>query len=219
MTTQFILSILGLGIAGGGLGLGALYAFYRWRKKNPIDFNGMVTMYLSTLILLGAISGYHFLTSSWYLTKKGVHLVMDKGQDMVSSAISFGMVTIVDGFGKTSEHYEKKWEDAKLHERNSMEFKIIALNKKTKEDKSILHITFSSRNHSNHIISLNRLVRDELILLKDEKGLCFPLTLSDNREITIAPNASLVSEVDVVLPQGVSIKEFITPNQQLSLGR
>jgi len=43
--------------------------------------------------------------------------------------------------------------------------------------------------------------------------------LSDNREITIAPNSSLVSEVDVVLPDGVSIKEFITPNQVLSLGR
>lgn len=106
MTTQFILSIIGLGIAGGGLGLGALYALYRWKRKNPLPFNGIVTMYISTLILLGVFSGYKFLTSSYYITKQGVGYVVDKGQDLVSSAISFGMVTIIDGFGKTSEHYE-----------------------------------------------------------------------------------------------------------------
>lgn len=219
MTTQFLLSILGLAIAGGGLGLGALYALYKWKKKNPLSFNGIITMYISTLILLGAISGYSFLTSSWYLAKKGVHMVVDTGQEMVSSAISFGLVTIIDGFGKTSEHYEKKWEKNKLNERNNMEFKIIGLSKKSQNDNTILHITFSSKNNSEHIVKLNDLIKDELILLKDKKGLCFPLTLSNGREITIAPHASLVSEVDVVLPQGVSIQEFVTPNQQLSIGR
>ena len=111
MTTQFILSLIGLGIAGGGLGLGALYALYR-----------------------------------------------------------------------------------------------------------LLHITFNSKNSSDKTISLNKMIKDELILLKDKNGLCFPLTLSNNREITIAPHSSLVSEVDVALPEGISIKEFVTPNQKLSLG-
>lgn len=100
-----------------------------------------------------------------------------------------------------------------------MKFSIVAIKEKKDGDKPILHITFSSKNGSNRIVSLNQMVKDELILLKDEKGLCFPLTLSNNREITIAPNSSLVSEVDVILPDGVSIKEFVTPNQVLSLGR
>ena len=219
MTTQFILSIIGLAIAGGGIGMGVLYALYRWRKKNPLSLNRMVTLYLSSLILLGAISGYHLLSSSYYLTKKGVHLVVDTGQNLVSSAISFGMVTIIDGFGKTSEHYEKKWEEEKLKKSNKMEFSIISLKEQKDGNKPILHITFSSKNRSNQTITLNQMVKDELILLKDEKGFCFPLTLSDSREMTIAPYGSLVSEVNVILPNGISIKEFVTPNQTLSLGR
>ena len=219
MTTQFILSLIGLGIAGVGLGLGAIYALYRWKKKTPLSFNAIITMYISILILLGLFSGYKFLTSSYHITKKGVGYVVDKGQDLVSSTISFGMVTILDGFGKTSEHYKQKWENEKINKSNKMKFSIIAIKEKKDGDKPTLHITFSSKNSSNKIVSLNQMVKDELILLKDKKGLCFPLTLSNNREITIAPHGSLVSEVDVILPDGVSIKEFVTPNQVLSLGR
>jgi len=219
MTTQFILSIIGLAIAGGGLGLGALYALYRWKNKRAISFNGMVVMYIASFIILGVFSGYNFLTSSYYLTKKGVNYVVYKGQDLVSSAISFGIVTLTDGLGKTSEHYQQKWEREKLIQSNKMEFSIIAIKEKKDGEKPMLHITFSSKNGSNKTISLNQIIRDELILLKDSKGLCFPLKLSNNRELTIAPHSSLVSEVDVVVPDGVSIKEFITPNQVLSLGR
>jgi hypothetical protein len=218
VTTQFILSLIGLGIAGGGLGLGALYALYRWKKKNPLAFTNMVTLYISTLVLLGAISGYKFLTSSYYLTKQGVGYVVDKGQNLVSSAISFGMVTIIDGFGKTSEHYKEKWEKETLSQNNKMHFSIVAIKEKKDGEKPILHITFNSKNSSDKTISLNKMIKDELILLKDKNGLCFPLTLSNNREITIAPHSSLVSEVDVALPEGISIKEFVTPNQKLSLG-
>ena len=219
MTIDFILSILGLGIAVGGLGLGAWYALKRWRIKNPIAFNGMVKLYVLSLVLLGVFSGYKFLTSSYYLTKQGVNYVVDKGQDFVSSAISFGMVTIIDGFGKTSEHYEQKWENKKLTESSKMEFAIISVKERKDKNKSIVHITFSAKNGSNKTISLNQMIRDELILLKDKNGLCFPLKLSDNRELTIAPHGSLVSEIDVVLPDGVLIEEFITPNSKLSLGR
>ena len=127
MTIQSILSIIGLAIAGGGLGFGALYALYRWKNKRAISFNGMVVMYISTLIILGIFSGYNFLTSSYYLTKKGVGYVVYKGQDLVSSAISFGIVTITDGFGKTSEHYTQKWEREKLSQSNKMKFNIIAI--------------------------------------------------------------------------------------------
>ncbi|MCK4442693.1 MAG: hypothetical protein KAU90_11860 [Sulfurovaceae bacterium] len=219
MTTQFILSLIGLVIAGGGLGLGALYTLYRWKKKTPFTFNAIIAIYISTLVLLGIFSGYKFLTSSYHITKKGVGYVVDKGQDLVSSTISFGMVTIFDSFGKTTEHYEQKWENQKINKSNRMKFSIISIKEKKDGDKPTLHITFSSKNDSNKIVSLNQMVKDELILLKDKKGLCFPLTLSDNREITIAPHSSLVSEVDVIVPDGVSIKEFVTPNQVISLGR
>jgi hypothetical protein len=219
MTIDFILSIIGLGVTILGLGVGAWYGLQRWRKKSPLKLNALVAIYILVFVLIGAFSGYKFLSSSYYLTKQGVGYVVDKGQDFVSSVISFGMVTIIDGFGKTSEHYEKRWEDKKLTQNSKMEFSIVSIKEKNGGDKPILHITFSSKNGSNRTISLNQMVKDELILLKDDKGLCFPLTLTDNREITIAPNSSLVSEVDVVLPEGVSIKEFVTPNQVLSLGR
>jgi len=219
MTTTFILSVIGLALSIGALGLGALYALYRWKNKKAIAFNGLVVVYIAVFILLGAFSGYKFLTSSYYLTKQGVGYMVDKGQDLVSSVMSFGMVTIIDGFGKTSEHYEKKWEHQKVAQSDKMSFAIVAVGEKKDGDKPIVHITFSAKNNSNKIVSLNQMIKNELILLKDDKGLCFPLTLSENREITIAPNSSIVSEVDVVLPKGVSPRAFMTPNGTLSLGR
>jgi len=219
MTTSFILSIIGLAISIGALGLGALYALYRWKNKKAISFNAFVVGYISIFILLGAFSGYKFLTSSYYLTKKGVGYMVDKGQDLVSSAMSFGMVTIIDGFGKTAEHYEKKWEHQKVAQSDKMSFSIISVQESKNRDKPIIHITFSAKNNSSQIVSLNQMIKDELILLKDDKGLCFPLNLSNNREITIAPHSNIVSEVDVALPKGVSPKIFLTPNGEISLGR
>jgi len=219
MTTTFILSVIGLALSIGALGLGALYALYRWKNKKAISFNALVVSYITLFILIGAFSGYKFLTSSYYLTKQGVGYMVDKGQDLVSSVMSFGMVTIIDGFGKTAEHYEQKWEQQKVAQSDKMSFSIVAVEVIKDANKPMIHITFSAKNSSNQIVSLNQMIKDELILLKDDRGLCFPLTLSDNREITIAPNSSIVSEVDVLLPKGVTPKAFMTPNGVLSLGR
>ena len=111
MTTQFLLSLLGIGIAGGSFALLAGIAIYKWYKKEPIALmTPTVTTYVSIIVVLGAVSGYHLLTSSYHLAKKGTHLILDKGQELVSSAISFGTVTILEGVGKTYDHFQNKWE-------------------------------------------------------------------------------------------------------------
>lgn len=220
MTTQFLLSLLGIGIAGGSFALLVGLATYKWYKKEPIDLmTPMVTTYLSIIVVLGAVSGYHLLTSSYYLAKKGTHMVIDKGQDLVSSAISFGTVTILEGFGKTYDHFENKWEKESVAQVDNLKFEIISMQKIEKHIDAPIRIVFSVKNSGTKSVNLNEMIRDELILLKDERGLCYPLKISSAEQREVHSNTTLVSEVDVVLPKGILASKFVTPTQSLSLGR
>ena len=178
-----------------------------------------VTTYLSIIVVLGAVSGYHLLTSSYYLAKKGTHMVIDKGQDLVSSAISFGTVTILEGFGKTYDHFQDKWEAQSIAKAEKLNFTIISIQKIEKQIDSGVHIVFSVKNSGSKTIHLQEMINHELILLKDKKGLCYPLKIANIESIEVHPNTTLVSEVDVILPKGILASELITPTQNLSLGR
>ena len=216
MTTQFLLSLLGVGIAGGSFALLVGFAIYRWYKKEPIDLKSpIITTYLSIIIVLGAISGYHLLTSSYYLAKKGTRMVIDKGQELVSSAISFGTVTILEGFGKTYDHFQNKWETESLAKVEKLKFSIISMQKRD----GGIHIVFSVKNSGTKSIDLEEMINHELILLKDGNNLCYPLKITNAEQIELHPNTTLVSEVDVDLPKGILASKLITPTQSLSLGR
>ena len=216
MTTQFLLSLLGVGIAGGSFALLVGYAIYKWYKKEPITLmSPTVTTYLSIIVVLGAISGYHLLTSSYYLAKKGTQMVIEKGQDLVSSAISFGTVTILEGFGKTYDHFQNKWEKESIAKAEKLKFTIISMQKRD----GGIHIVFSVKNSGSKSIQLQEMIKHELILLKDEKGLCYPLKIANSEPIDVYSNTTLVSEVDVVLPKGILASKLVTPTQSLSLGR
>ena len=216
MTTQFLLSLLGVGIAGGSFTFLVSFAIYRWYKKEPIDLTSPIaTTYLSIIIVLGAISGYHLLSSSYYLAKKGTHMVIDKGQELVSSAISFGTVTLLEGFGKTYDHFQNKWEKETLSKVEKLKFSIISMQKRD----GGIHIVFSVKNSGTKSIDLEEMINHELILLKDGNGLCYPLRVTNTEDIEVHPNTTLVSEIDVDLPKGILASKLITPTQSLSLGR
>ena len=220
MTTQFLLSLLGVGIAGGSFALLVGFATYKWYKKEPIALmTPIVTTYLSIIAVLGAVSGYHLLTSSYHLAKKGTEMVIEKGQDLVSSAISFGTVTILEGFGKTYDHFQNKWEKESIAKAEKLSFSIISMKKIEKETDAGVHIVFSVKNSGSKNIHLEEMIKHELILLKDEKGLCYPLKIANSEPIDVHPNTTLVSEVDVVLPKGIVASKLVTPTQSLSLGR
>ena len=137
-------------------------------------------------------------------------MAIDKGQDLISSAISFGTVTILEGFGKTYDHFQNKWEAQSIAKVEKLKFAIISMNKR---DKGI-HIVFSVKNSGAKNINLQ-----EMILLKDEQGLCYPLKISNAEQIEVHPNTTLVSEVEVLLPKAVLASKLVTPTQNLSLGR
>ena len=101
-----------------------------------------------------------------------------------------------------------------------MSFNIISIKTIEKKDtKKELHIVFSVKNSGTNSINLNEMVKHELVLLKDDKGLCYPLHVSYAEQIEVHPNTTLVSEVDVTLPKGILASTLITPTQNLSLGR
>ena len=72
MGTQFLLSLVGGGVAGGGLLLiGGRYA-YKWYKKEKLDINGEMVAIVSILLMTGVISAYKLAESSYHLAQDGV---------------------------------------------------------------------------------------------------------------------------------------------------
>ena len=216
MTTQFLLSILGLGIAGGGLALLVGTALYKWyKKRTPLSLTPTITTYLSILVLLGAFSGFNLLTSSYYLAKAGGKAVLYAGQEFISETISFGSIAILDGVGKTYEHYENRWEKESLKDANSLRFTIVS----TKRLDEKIQIVFNVTNDSSHMINLNDMVKDELILLKDKKNICYPLDMKDSKRVNIAGGITIQSEVTLLINRDIDILALVTPLGSMALER
>jgi len=75
MGTQFILSLIGGAVAGGGLLFIAGKYSYKWYKKEPISITGEMVAIASILIMTGAISVYKLAESSYYLVEDGINSV------------------------------------------------------------------------------------------------------------------------------------------------
>jgi hypothetical protein len=216
MTTQFLLSLLGLGIAGGGLAFLVGVSLYRWYKKRiPFSLTPTITTYISILVVLGAFSGFKLLTSSYYLAKAGGSAVLHAGQELISDTIRFGSIAVLDGVGKTYEEYENRWEKDSLRDANSLKFHIVS----AKRVENKMQIVFNVKNNSSHMINLNKMVEDELILLKDKVGICYPLEMRDSRIINIAGGITIRSEVMLLINEDIKILSLVTPLGSIALER
>ena len=69
MGTQFLLSLMGGVVAGGGLLFIAGRYAYKWYKKEPLTISGEMVAIASILILTGAISLYKLAESSYHLAQ------------------------------------------------------------------------------------------------------------------------------------------------------
>jgi hypothetical protein len=87
MGTQFLLSLIGGGVAGAGLlFLVGKYA-YKWYKKETILITGELVTITSILIITGAISLYKFGEASYYIAKSGVNSTIDSGQRLIEKGL------------------------------------------------------------------------------------------------------------------------------------
>jgi len=231
MGTQFFGSLLGVGIAVGVLGLmSGYYAYKRWYKKESIEIKGEVVTIISIFVLLGAISGYKLIESSYYYAKKGTNYameageygtkaVLDAGQHAISGTIKYFSVAVLEGVGQTYDHFEKKWDKEKIKHFNDLKLEIISVDKKVQQGRAALHLILKITNVSDKAIDFEALITHQLLLLKSKNSTYYPVTFNGalNHHLKIPAGTTVEQAVDILVEDGNYPTMLATPQQQLKL--
>ena len=220
MGTQFFGSLLGIGIAVGSLALMAgYYGYRRWYKKETIEITGEVITLISIFVVLGAVSGYKLAESSFHYAKQGTKAVLHVGQEAISETVKYFAVAVLEGVGKTQDHFKGKWDKEKVENFKNLDIKVINVEKKIKYGKTALHLELHITNSGQEMINFKDLVTHQLLLLKGKKESYYPVTfngLSDQNMI-IPPTTTIEQEIDILVHDENYPTMLSTPYQELEL--
>jgi len=230
MGTQFLSSLIGVGVAVGSLLLMLGYYGYKWYKKEAIEIKGESITMFTALVILGGISGYKLAESSYYYAKEGTQVVidagkygtkvlLDAGQSAISGTIKYFSVAILEGVGETYTHFESKWDNEKVKSFDGLELKVLSVDKQEQNGKTSLHLTLEVTNRSSKTIDFKELIIHQLLLLKGRKEAYYPVTFNGivNRNMLIPPATTVVQEIDILGDKGNYPTMLSTPYQKLPL--
>ena len=227
MGTQFLLSLLGGGIAGAGLLFIAGKYAYKWYKKEEIIISGEIVAIVSILLIIGAVSTYKLGEASYQIAKGGIEYVHDgansalhSGQQIIEKSLKLGTVTLLEGIGQPYHEYQKKWAEERANPLENMEIKIISSSVKELKDannKQLIHLVIEVKNSGVTAFNLNNLLSQELIVLTDKNNNIYSLNTLQYEDSTIKAGETSLREMDIILPKGVQLHQLSTPIKQLVL--
>jgi len=222
MGTQFLLSLIGGGIAGAGLLFIIGKHAYKWYKKEPISITGEMVAITSILILTGAVSAYKLGQASYHIAKDGVHYVqegassaIDSGQELIEKGLKWGTVTLLENIGQPYHEYQKKWSEDTKNPVENMEIRIISSSSKEVNNEQLVHLVIEVKNSGTDPLNLNNLLSQEFIVLTDKKSNTYSLDRLKYENSTIKAGETSLREMDIILPKGVELHQLATPIKQL----
>ena len=217
MGTQFLLSLVGGGVAGGGLLLiGGRYA-YKWYKKEKLDINGEMVAIISILLMTGVISAYKLAESSYHLAQDGVKSALHTGQEVIEKTLKWGTVTLLEGIGQPYHEYQKKWQEDSIKPVEKMEIKLISSSQKFVNNQKEMHLVIEVKNSGTTPLNLNNLLSQELIVLTDKNNNAYSLQKLNYKKSIINAGESSLREMDIIVPKEVQLHQIATPLKQLLL--
>lgn len=217
MGTQFILSLIGGAVAGGGLLLILGKYAYKWYKKEKLVITGEMVAIVSILIMTGGISAYKLGEASYHIAKDGVNSALHTGQQVIEKSLRWGTVTLLEGIGQPYHEYQKKWASESIKPIEQMEIKIISSRVSEVNNEQLAHLVIEVRNGGHTPINLNNLLSQELIVVTDTKSHAYPLNTLKYQNSTIKAGETSLREMDIILPKGVKLHQLSTPIKQLLL--
>jgi len=219
MGTQFLLSLVGGGVAGGGLLLIAGRYAYKWYKKEKIDINGEMVAIISILLMTGVISAYKLAESSYQLAQDGVKSALHTGQEVIEKTLKWGTVTLLEGIGQPYHDYQKKWKEDSIKPIEKMEIKLISSKEKIVNNQKEIHLIIEVTNSGTTPLNLNNLLSQELIIVTDNKNNTYSLQKLNYEKSIIESGESSLREMDIIVPKEVELYQIATPIKQLLLKR
>jgi len=224
MGTQFLLSLIGGAIAGGGLLLIAGRYAYKWYKKEKITIHGETIAIVSILLLTGALSAYKLAESSYHLAqdgvtyaKGGVKSALHTGQEVIEKTLKWGTVTLLEGVGQPYHDYQKKWREDDATPMKQVNIEVVSKSSKVIENQQIIHLVIDVTNIGDKPINLNNLLSQEYIVLTDKKNNVYSLKKLNYNNATIQAGDHALHEMEIVLPKGIELNQLATPMKQLLL--
>jgi len=217
MGTQFLLSLIGGGVAGAGLLLITGKYAYKWYKKEPISITGEVVTLASILLITGAVSTYKFVEASYYIAKNGASSAIDSGQRLIEKSLKWGTVTLLEGIGQPYHEYQKKWAEDSAKPAQNMEISIISSHATEVNNEQLVHLVIEVKNSGTTALNLNNLLSQELIILTDKKSNGYSLNRLKYKNSTINAGETSIREMDVILPKGVELHQLSTPIKEMLL--
>jgi predicted nucleic acid-binding Zn-ribbon protein len=222
MGTQFLLSLIGGGIAGAGLLFIIGKYAYKWYKKEPISITGEVVAITSILVVTGAVSAYKLGQASYHIAKDGVEYVqdgassaIDSGQELIEKGLKWGTVTLLEGIGQPYHEYQKKWSEDKANRVQDIEIKIISSNTTEVNNEQLVHLVIEVKNSGTAPINFNNLLSQELLVLTDKESTTYSLNRLKYKNSSIKAGDFSIREMDILIPKGVQLHQLATPIKQL----
>jgi len=224
MGTQFLLSLIGGAIAGGGLLLIAGKYAYKWYKKETITISGEIVAISSILILTGAVSAYKLAESSYHLAGEGVEYAKDgvksalhTGQQVIEKTLKWGTVTLLEGIGQPYHDYQKKWKEDNREDVGEIEIRLVSKKQEIVGDQKRVHLVLDIKNVGSTELDLNRLFSEELVVLTDKNNNAYSLKKLNYQESIVKAGEHSQREMDIMLPKEIELQQINTPLKQLLL--
>jgi len=224
MGIQFILSLIGGAVAGGGLLLITGKYAYKWYKKEKITISGEIVAISSILVMTGAISAYKLAESSYHLAQDGIEYAKDgvesalhTGQQVIEKTLKWGTVTLLEGIGQPYHDYQKKWAEDSIKPIKNIEINLLSISETIIGDNKKVHILIDITNRGSTSLDLNKLFSDELIILTDKNDNAYSLKKLNYQKSTLEAGENSQREMDIILPKDIELKRLSSPVKQLLL--
>ena len=222
MGIQFILSLIGGAVAGGGLLLIMGKFAYKWYKKERITISGEIVAVASILIMTGAISAYKLAESSYHLAGDGVEYAKDSvksvlhtGQQVIEKTLKWGTVTLLEGIGQPLHDYQKRWKEDSVESMKKIDIELLSNTEKIIGTQKKIHIIINIKNQGTKPLNLNQLFKDEMIILTDKDNNSYSLNKLNHKDSILEVGKTSQQQIEIILPKEIEIEKLSTPVKEL----
>jgi hypothetical protein len=209
---DFILWLAATALPGILLLVVWLRAIYRKLQDLPLSVPALV---IQTL-LLGAglfLAGRRLVGASVSVLREGAAVVRQEGPELAREAIASGTRLALEGMGRTMDHFEAKWDAAAHAQAAMLEPDLLSARIRTRDGARELELSLSLRNTGTEAIDLAALIRRQILLLRDTKGLHYPLKPPAGETAGLPPGQVSGRVLRVVLPDGVEPAALVLPGK------
>lgn len=215
--TQFAVSLTVVLVAGLFLVITVWQAVARKLRERPVAARALAVKALCGMAVL-SVAGFFLALSSYRLVTRTVPKVVDAGRKLIAETVSFGTTSILEGFGKSYDRFEAKWDAETLKQTRRLDITIANSAIEKTGDGQALKMTLHIKNNNPGAIDFNDVLLRQHLLIKDAKGLCFPIDRTERDDAKLPPGVLSRRGISINLPGDIVPTHLVSPGGELSLG-